>query len=197
MISYVFFHFSKILTLNEKQSDVLIQQLHLNESNDLSFFNAFNIDSEHHDVEQQHQQGISLSSSYTSNQPLDQSLSNSNCLKIVDVPLQQMIDQSLDNSPTNSTKSQSSKKFPLSYVLPKFDKSFEEAAERPSTADFGARCRKKQQLIKTIRDDVFNTYGIDFYPTSSEFDRMVVSVKNKYPALSKIFGEDMVCMIKD
>jgi hypothetical protein len=26
---------------------------------------------------------------------------------------------------------------------------------------------------------------------------MVVSVKNKYPALSKIFGEDMVCMIKD
>jgi hypothetical protein len=183
--------------LNEKQSDALIQQLHLNESNDLSFFNAFNIDSERHDVEQQYQPEISLSSSYTSNQPVDRSLSNSNCLQIVDAPLQQMIDQSLDNSSTNLLKSQSNKKFPLSYVLPKFDQSFQEAAECPSTADFGARCRKKQQLIKIIRDDVFNTYGIDFYPTSSEFDRMIVSVKNKYPALSKIFGEDMVCMIKD
>jgi hypothetical protein len=148
---------------------VLIQQLHLNESNGLSFFNAFNTDSECHDVEQQYQQGISLSSSYTSNQPVDQSLSNTNCLQIVDAPFQQMIDQSLDNSSTNLTKSQSNKKFPLSYVLPKFDKSFEEAVERPSTADIGARCQKKQQLIKTIRGDIFNTYGIDFYPKSSEF----------------------------
>ncbi len=54
-------------------------------------------------------------------------------------------------------------------MLPKFDKSFEEAAERPSIADIGARCQKKQQLIKTIRGDIFNTYGIDFYPKSSEF----------------------------
>ncbi|CAF5141488.1 unnamed protein product, partial [Rotaria magnacalcarata] len=38
---------------------------------------------------------------------------------------------------------------------------------------------------------VVNTYGIDFYPTSFEFDRMVVSVKNKYPVLTKVFGEDM------
>jgi hypothetical protein len=53
----------------------------------------------------------------------------------------------------------------------------------------------KQQLVKTIRDDVVNTYGIDFYPTAYEFDRMAVSVRNKFPALTKIFGEDMVCLI--
>jgi hypothetical protein len=96
-----------------------------------------------------------------------------------------------NSSLTNSPLSQSRKTFPLNYVLPRF----EEAAEDPSPSDFGARCGKKQQLVKTIRDDVVNTYGIDFYPTSYEFDRMIVSVKNKYPALVKMFGEDMVCLI--
>jgi hypothetical protein len=54
----------------------------------------------------------------------------------------------------------------------------------------------KQQFVKTIRDDVVNTFGIDFYPTAYEFDRMIVSVKNKFPTLTKIFGEDMVCVIE-
>ncbi|CAF1431090.1 unnamed protein product [Rotaria sordida] len=41
-----------------------------------------------------------------------------------------------------------------------------------------------------IRDNVINTYGIDFYPTAFEFDRVIVSVTNKYLALGKIFGKD-------
>jgi hypothetical protein len=49
----------------------------------------------------------------------------------------------------------------------------------------------KQQLVKTIRDDVIDSYGIDSYPTSNEFDRMIVSIKNKCPALGKVFGEGM------
>lgn len=108
-----------------------------------------------------------------------------------------MIHQLPNNSSLSSTAPQSKRKFPLNYVLPRFDQAFELAAEDSSSNDFGQRCRRKQQLIKTIRDDVVNTYGIDFYPTSYEFDRMIVSVKNKYPALVKIFGEDMVCLIED
>lgn len=75
---------------------------------------------------------------------------------------------------------------------PKFDRTFDEAAENPSSSDFGSRCRKQQQLVKTIRDDVFSTYGFDFYPTAFEFDRMIVSVKNRYPKLVDVFGDDMV-----
>ena len=55
----------------------------------------------------------------------------------------------------------------------------------------------KQQLVKTIRDDVIDSYGIDSYPTSNEFDRMIVSIKNKCPALGKVFGEGMVWTIED
>ena len=39
---------------------------------------------------------------------------------------------------------------------------------------------------------MINIYGNDFYPTSYEFDRRIVSVQNKYPTLGKIFDEDMV-----
>ncbi|CAF4085918.1 unnamed protein product [Rotaria sp. Silwood2] len=91
----------------------------------------------------------------------------------------------------HSTTSQSKRKFPLNYVLSRFDQTLELAAEDPSSKDFGPRCRKKQQLVKTMRDDVVNTYGIDSYPTAFQFDRVIVSVKNKYPALRKIFGENM------
>ncbi|CAF4510915.1 unnamed protein product [Didymodactylos carnosus] len=97
----------------------------------------------------------------------------------------------LGDTSMSRTTSQLKRKFPLSYVLPKFDAAFNLAAQDPSPAEFGVRCRKKQQLVKTIRDDVVSTYGIDFYPTSCEFDRMTVSVKNQYPALCKIFGADM------
>lgn len=103
--------------------------------------------------------------------------------------------QSSEEISTHSASALSKKQFPLNYVLPTFDKSFEDAAGNPTLADFGPRCRKKQQLIKTIRDDVVGTYGIDFYPTSFEFDRMVVSVRNRFPSLITVFGVDMVCRI--
>ena len=105
-----------------------------------------------------------------------QSSSSSSLAPPPDVATDQMTHQSLDNYSIMSM-SQSKKVLPLNYVLPKFDKAFEKAAENPSTIDFGLRCRKKQQLVKTIRDDVVNTYGIDFYPTAFEFDRMIVSGK--------------------
>ncbi|CAF0956789.1 unnamed protein product [Rotaria sordida] len=37
-----------------------------------------------------------------------------------------------------------------------------------------------------IRDNVINTYDIDFYPTAFKFDRMIVSVTNKYPAFDAV-----------
>ncbi|CAF3791531.1 unnamed protein product [Rotaria sp. Silwood1] len=188
--SDVFSSSSNILTLNEKQSDILINEINSNASNNLSFFHDFNIDTEHHVIGNQDHLKVSLSTTNVSNQLNDQSSSSSQFLPPQDTTIDQRIHQSLDNSSITSI-SQSKKKFPLNYVLPQFDKAFEKAAEDPSKTDFGLRCRKKQQLVKTIRDDVANTYGIDFYPTASEFDRMVVSVKNKYPALSKVFGEDM------
>ena len=114
-------------------------------------------------------------------------------LQIDDTAEQSIEEQPLIHLSTNPANSNLKKKFPLNYVLPKFDRSFEEAAQDPLSSDFGSRCRKKQQLVKTIRDDVVNTYGVDFYPTAFEFDRMIVSVKNKYPLLSQVFGEDMVC----
>jgi hypothetical protein len=174
--------------LDDKQSDLFIQQLQSNESNHLSFFNDFNIDSE------QQQLQVPLLTSYTSNQSLGQTSTNTNCLQITDAPPNQMIHQQPSNNSLTSSTTSQSKKFPLNYILPRFDRAFELAAEDPSSKDFGHRCSKKQQLVKTIRDDVVNNYGIDFYPTSYEFDRMIVSVKNKYPALGKIFGEDMVCL---
>ncbi|CAF1316320.1 unnamed protein product [Rotaria sordida] len=188
--SDVFSSSSNILTLNEKQSDILINEINSNASNNLSFFHDFNIDTEHHVIGNQDHLKVSLSPTNVSNQLNDQSTSSSQFLPTQDTPIDQRIHQSLDNSSITSI-SQSKKKFPLNYMLPQFDKAFEKAAEDPSKIDFGLRCRKKQQLVKIIRDDVANTYGIDFYPTASEFDRMVVSVKNKYPALSKVFGEDM------
>ncbi len=187
-----FFYFSIVVSLDEKQSDLFIQQLQLNESNHMLFFNDFNIDSE------QQQPQVPLSTSSMSNQSPDQSSTNTNSLQLTDLSSNQMIRESPSNHClTNSPSTHSRKIFPLNYVLPRFDKAFEEAAEDPSPSDFGARCGKKQQLVKTILDDVVNTYGIDFYPTSYEFDRMIVSVKNKYPALGKMFGEDMVCLIED
>ncbi|CAF0832525.1 unnamed protein product [Didymodactylos carnosus] len=84
------------------------------------------------------------------------------------------------------------RKFPLQYLLPTFDHQFELAAQQPTPVDFGPRCSKKQQLVKTIRDDVVNKYGTDYYPTPAEFDRMVVAVKIKYLQLCHIFGDDMV-----
>ncbi|CAF3710819.1 unnamed protein product [Rotaria socialis] len=70
-----------------------------------------------------------------------------------------------------------------------FNEAFEETAECPSSSDFEARCSKKQQLVKTICDDMINVYDINFYPISYEFDRMIFSIKNKYPTHGKIFGE--------
>ncbi|CAF1070409.1 unnamed protein product [Rotaria sordida] len=48
-----------------------------------------------------------------------------------------MTHQPLDNSSTSSTTFQSRKKFSLHYVLPKFDKAFQEAVRDPSIANFG------------------------------------------------------------
>jgi hypothetical protein len=155
------------------------------------FLNDFNIDNE------QQQLQVSSSTSSTSNQSLSQSSSSINSWQITDAtPNETIRDQASNNSLTNPTSSQP-KIFPLNYILPTFDKAFEGAANDLSLSDFGARCSQKQQLIKTIPDDVVNNYGIDFYLTSFGFDRMIVSVKNKCPPLCKIFGEDMVCLIED
>jgi hypothetical protein len=135
-----------------------------------------------------------MSNSNTSNLSLDQVSSKTNSSPFVEVLPNQVINQQANDSSTSSS-SQLRKQFPLNYTLPWCGKAFEEAAEDPTPADFGPRCRMKQQLVKTIRDDVINTYGIDFYPTAYEFDRMIVSVKNKFPTLTRIFGEDMVYLI--
>ncbi len=60
-----FFCFSTVLSLDEKQSDLFIQQLQSNESNHMLFFNDFNIDS------QQQQLQVPLSTSSMSNQSPD------------------------------------------------------------------------------------------------------------------------------
>ncbi|CAF1167321.1 unnamed protein product, partial [Rotaria sordida] len=78
------------------------------------------------------------------------------------------------------------KNLSLNYTITRFDKTFEEVARDLSPAEFEARCRKKQQLVKMIRDNVINTYDIDFYPTAFKFDRMIVSVTNKYPAFDAV-----------
>ena len=192
LITYIFSSsFSNIVILNEKQSDVLIEEMNSNVSTNVSFFDDFNIDTGYHVVDKQDHLNVSSSNSHVSDQMNGQSSSSSSLAPPPDVATDQTTHQSLDNYSIMSM-SQSKNVFPLNYVLPKFDKAFEKAAENSSTIDFGLRCREKQQLVKTIRDDVVNTYGIDFYPTAFEFDRMIVSVKNKYPALSKVFGEDMV-----
>ncbi|CAF4477133.1 unnamed protein product, partial [Didymodactylos carnosus] len=81
--------------------------------------------------------------------------------------------------------------FPLVYVLPKVDPSFETAAATPVLRDFGPRCSKRIYLIKIIHDNIINTYGPDFYPSGVQFDRIGKSVYDKYPSLSNIFGRDM------
>ncbi|CAF3311023.1 unnamed protein product [Rotaria socialis] len=175
-----------VVSLDEKQADLFLQQLQSNESNHLLFLNDFNIDNE------QLQLQVSSSISSTSNQSPGQLSTNINSLQLTGASPNQMVDeQPSNNSLINSTLSQSRKQFPLNYILPIFDKAFEQAAEDPSSSEFGARCKRKQQLVKTIRDYIVNPYGIDFYPTSYKFDRMIVCVKNKFPALGKIFGDDM------
>ncbi|CAF3885789.1 unnamed protein product [Rotaria sp. Silwood1] len=115
----------RVILLDEKKSDLFIQQLQSN----------------------------------LSNQSLSQSSSSINSLQITDaIPNEIIHDQASNNSLTNPKSSQSRKSFPLNYILPKFDKAFQEAANDPLPSDFGTRRRKKQQLIKTIRDDVANTY---------------------------------------
>ena len=183
------------MDLNDKQADVFIEELCNNTSTDLSFLNAFGIENDDHPIgSPKHQRSI-LSDSNRTNELMGRSSITSHC----NVPINVIAEQSIEEDPlvllsTNETNFSLTKKFPLLYVLPNFDKSFDEAAQDPSISQFGSRCRKKQQLVKTIRDDVINTYGVDFYPTTSEFDRMVVSVRNRYPSLVKVFGEDMVCI---
>ncbi|CAF4645726.1 unnamed protein product, partial [Rotaria socialis] len=173
---------SNIMTLNDKQSDVLIQEINSSVSNNLSFFHNLSFDTEHVVIDNEDHlngslsipyasdqlNGQSSSNSYVSDQLNGQSSSNPTFLPPTNVAPDETIHRSLHTSSIISI-SQPKKVFPLNYVLPKFDKAFEKAAENPSTTDFGLRCRKKQQLIKTIRDDVVNSYGVDFYPTASEY----------------------------
>ncbi|CAF3311201.1 unnamed protein product [Rotaria socialis] len=143
------------VSLDEKQSDLFLQQLQSNESNHLLFLNDFNIDNE------QLQLQVSSSISSTSDQSPGQLSTNINSLQLTGASPNQMIDeQPSNNSLINSTLSQSRKQFPLNYILPIFDKAFEQAAEDPSSSEFGARCKRKQQLVKTIRDDIVNTYMV-------------------------------------
>ncbi|CAF4461008.1 unnamed protein product [Rotaria socialis] len=199
--SDVFSSVDNIITLNERQSDVLIDELNSQIPNDLSFVNDLNGDVNRDDTDNQNHSLEFLSDSYVSNPPNVRStkasarLSTKASTSLSTSPSHTsttttVLDEISDNSSCTS-RNQPTKKFPLNYSLPYFDTAFEKAANNPSIEEFGLRCRKKQQLVKTIRDDVVNTYGIDFYPTSFEFDRMVVSVKNKYPVLTKVFGEDM------
>ncbi|CAF5052519.1 unnamed protein product, partial [Rotaria sp. Silwood1] len=141
-------------------------------------------------IDQQHSLTISSSDLNTSSSSFDQIPTITTSPLSREVLPDRIINQTSSDSAANSL-SQLRKKFPLNYVLPSFSRAFVEAAEDPSLANFGPQCTMKQQLVKTIRDDVVNTYGIGFYPTAYEFDRMVVSVKNKIPTLTKIFGEDM------
>ncbi|CAF1177597.1 unnamed protein product [Rotaria sordida] len=186
----VFSNHNTIMTLNEKQSDILIEQLRTNQSNNLSFFDDFRIDNDNDSIDQQHSLTISSSDLNTSSSSFDQIPTITTSPLSREVLPDRIINQTSSDSAANSLP-QLRKKFPLNYVLPSFSRAFVEAAEDPSLANFGPRCTMKQQLVKTIRDDVVNTYGIGFYPTAYEFDRMVVSVKNKIPTLTKIFGEDM------
>ncbi|CAF5120747.1 unnamed protein product, partial [Rotaria sp. Silwood1] len=141
-------------------------------------------------IDQQHSLTISSSDLNTSSSSFDQIPTITTSPLSREVLPDRIINQTSSDSVANSLP-QLRKKFPLNYVLPSFSRAFVEAAEDPSLANFGPRCTMKQQLVKTIRGDVVNTYGIGFYPTAYEFDRMVVSVKNKIPTLTKIFGEDM------
>ncbi|CAF3965569.1 unnamed protein product, partial [Rotaria sp. Silwood1] len=186
----VFSNHNTIMTLNEKQSDILIEQLRTNQSNNLSFFDDFRIDNDNDSIDQQHSLTISSSDLNTSSSSFDQIPTITTSPLSREVLPDRIINQTSSDSVANSLP-QLRKKFPLNYVLPSFSRAFVEAAEDPSLANFGPRCTMKQQLVKTIRGDVVNTYGIGFYPTAYEFDRMVVSVKNKIPTLTKIFGEDM------
>ncbi|CAF4519098.1 unnamed protein product [Rotaria socialis] len=163
---------SNIMTLNDKQSDVLIQEINSSVSNNLSFFHNLSFDTEHVVIDNEDHLNGSLSNPYASDQLNGQSSSNS-----------YVSDQLNGQSSSNPTF------LPPTNVAP--DETIHRSLHTSSIISISQPKKKKQQLIKTIRDDVVNSYGVDFYPTASEFDRMIVSVKNKYPALSKVFGEDM------
>ena len=60
-------------------------------------------------------------------------------------------------------------------MLPRFNKAFEEDAEASSPLDFITRCRKHQQLVETIHNDVVHNSRIDFYSTTFKFGRMMFS----------------------
>ncbi|CAF4674660.1 unnamed protein product, partial [Rotaria sp. Silwood2] len=91
----VFSNQNTILTLNEKQSDILIQQLHANQSNNLLFFGDFNIDNDNDDVDQRHHLMIPMSNSNTSNLSLDQVSSKTNSSPFIEVLPNQVIHQFL------------------------------------------------------------------------------------------------------
>ncbi|CAF1223106.1 unnamed protein product [Didymodactylos carnosus] len=100
------------------------------------------------------------------------------------------VDENEESIP--GTVYESKNKFPLVYVLPKMDPSFEEVIADPSLRNCGPRCSRRIQLMKVIHDDVINTYGTDFYPSAVQFERMVKAVLDKWPVLREIFGHDMV-----
>ncbi|CAF4385493.1 unnamed protein product, partial [Adineta steineri] len=160
------------MTLNEKQSDILIEQLRTNQSNNLSFFDDFSIDKSNDSFEQQHRLTISSPDLNIISSSFDQAPSKTTSPSFLEVLFDRVINEPSHESAINSSF-QLRKKIPLNYTLPSFGRTFEEAAEHLSLADFGPRYTMKQQLVKTTRDDIVNTYGIDFYPTSYEFDRMV------------------------
>ncbi|CAF1400128.1 unnamed protein product [Rotaria sordida] len=52
--------------------------------------------------------------------------------------------------------------------------------------------RSKLSPDSIIHHNAVNTYGINFYPTSFEFDRIIVAIKKTYATFSKIFNEHMI-----
>jgi hypothetical protein len=92
------------VTLNEKQSDILIQQLHVNQPNNSSFFDdLINIDNDDDDIDQRHHLTIPMSNSNTSNLSLGQVSSNNNSSLLGEVSRNQVIHQQSNDGSTSSS----------------------------------------------------------------------------------------------
>ncbi|CAF1562904.1 unnamed protein product, partial [Adineta steineri] len=126
--SDVFSSVDNIITLNERQSDVLIDELNSQIPNDLSFVNDLNGDVNRDDTDNQNHSLEFLSDSYVSNPPNVRStkasarLSTKASTSLSTSPSHTsttttVLDEISDNSSCTS-RNQPTKKFPLNYSLP-------------------------------------------------------------------------------
>ncbi|CAF3885440.1 unnamed protein product [Rotaria sordida] len=108
-----------------------------------------------------------------------------------------MIHQPLDNSSTSSTTFQSRKQFSLHYVLPRFDKAFQEAVRDPSAANFEILLASVLRQKFSCRRQVYHYLSEAVMKKQQSYDHQMSGQKLKYEKINQVFRREYLLLEKE